>query len=178
MLYDHAIVALHDAIKAIEENNIEKRWKANTKACDIITHLWTTLDVEGGGEIARNLDQLFGFMMTKLPEVDFKNNPQPARDVIKLLEPLRSAWKELLDSKTEQELNQALADAKNATPAASPETSQNQASPQQTAAQQPPVSQPAAKPAAPAYPGKSIAAEMPSAPAPAKSPSSTVSISA
>ncbi len=111
MLYDHAIAALRDAIKAIEENDIEKRWKANNKACEIIGHLWATLDVDGGGVIAQNLDQLFGFMMTKLPEVDFRNNPQPALDVIKLLEPLREAWKELA-MKSESELAQASHEAR------------------------------------------------------------------
>ena len=112
MLYDHAIDSLKDAIKAIEEKNIEKRWNSTNKATEIITHLWTTLDMEGGGDIAKNLDQLFAFMITKLPEVDFKNNPEPARDVIKLLEPLRDAWKELADKMSEQEMAQALADAR------------------------------------------------------------------
>ncbi len=116
MLYEHAIASLRDAVRAIEENDIEKRWKANCKAGEIIGHLWATLDIEGGGEIAKNLDQLFGFMMTKLPEVDFRNNPQPALDVIKLLEPLRDAWRELA-GKSESELAQASHAARQNAPA-------------------------------------------------------------
>ncbi len=174
MLYDHAISALRDAIKAIEENNIEKRWKANSKACEIITHLWTTLDMEGGGAIAQNLDQLFGFMLTKLPEVDFKNNPQPAKEVITLLEPLRDAWKELLETKSEQELAQAAADVRADNPTA-PTTAEVIAG--QPATQTPPVDAAAPKAPTPTTYAKSF-----SAPLPPKSPdgknSQSVSVSA
>ncbi|TAH36471.1 MAG: flagellar export chaperone FliS [Alphaproteobacteria bacterium] len=174
MLYDHAIGALRDAIKAIEENNIEKRWKSNTKACEIITHLWTTLDMEGGGSIAQNLDQLFGFMLTKLPEVDFKNNPQPAKDVITLLEPLRDAWKELLETKTEQELAQAAADVRTDNPAL-PTT-------EQVVTGQAASSTPAPESTAPKAPVPTTYAKSFAAPLPPKSPdgknNQSVSVSA
>lgn len=112
MCYEQAIASLREAVQAIEENNIEKRWKANNKAHEIISHLWSTLDTDNGGDIAKNLDQLFGFILTKLPEVDFKNNPQPAMDAIKLLEPIRLAWKDLVEQYSEKELAQAEADAR------------------------------------------------------------------
>lgn len=111
MCYEHAISALNDAIRAIEENNVEKRWKANTKATEIITHLWSTLDMEGGGKIAENLDQLYNLMLSKLPEVDFKNSSDTARDIIKLLEPLRDAWRDLAKNYSEHDLAKARADA-------------------------------------------------------------------
>jgi len=95
MLYDKAISSLKEAIAAIEAGEIEARWKANAKALEIISHMWSTLDIEKGGEIAQNLSDLFSFMLQRLPEVDFKNDPEPAREVIVLLEPLRDAWREL-----------------------------------------------------------------------------------
>ena len=126
MCYEQTIISLREAIQAIEQGQIEKRWKANSKAMEIINHLWQTLDMEGGGKISENLDQLFGFILTKLPEVDFKNKPEPALEVIRLLEPIRDAWKELVTKYTEQELAQAQADARAesksvATAAATPE---------------------------------------------------------
>jgi flagellar protein FliS len=96
MLYDKAITSLREAIAAIEAGDIEARWKANAKALEIISHMWSTLDVEKGGEIAENLSNLFSFMIQRLPEVDFKNDPEPAREAILLLEPLRDAWRELV----------------------------------------------------------------------------------
>jgi len=92
MLFDKAISSLHEAIRAIEAGDIEARWRANGRAMEIISHLWATLDMEKGGEIAANLDQLYKFMLERLPDVDLHNNPGPARDVIGLLEPLRKSW--------------------------------------------------------------------------------------
>lgn len=117
MAYEHIITSLNEAIKAIEEKDIERRWKANNKACDIIGYLWSTLDMEGGGEIAVNLDRLFAYVMSKLPQVDFKNDPQPAIDAIKLMEPLRNAWKELSEKMSESQLAEAVATARGNQPA-------------------------------------------------------------
>lgn len=95
MLYDRAIGALRDAVQAIEAGDIQRRWNANRQAGEIIEALWVTLDMERGGEIAANLDRLYGFMLNHLMGVDLRNDPKPAQDVIDLLEPLRRSWHEL-----------------------------------------------------------------------------------
>ncbi len=94
-LYEAAIRSLRRAIRAIDDNDIEGRWRANAKAADIIEHLATTLNIEQGGEIAANLDRLYSFMIRRLIYVDLHNDPAPARDVIGLLEPLHRAWVEI-----------------------------------------------------------------------------------
>ncbi len=95
MMYDKAIGSLKEAVRAIEDNDIERRWKSNKKAFEIISHMWQTLDMENGGEISQNLDKLFSYILNRLPNVDFNNDPQPAIDAIKLLEPLHASWKQL-----------------------------------------------------------------------------------
>ncbi len=95
MLYERAIMLLHDALGAIEAGDIERRWRANSKATEIIGELWQALDMEAGGEIAENLNRLYGFMMMHLITVDTENSAQAARDVIHLLEPLRRSWHEI-----------------------------------------------------------------------------------
>jgi flagellar protein FliS len=95
MLYDRAIQSLNEAIKAIETGDIERRWKANKNASEIITHLAMTLNFDEGGQIALNLNDLYRFMLTTLVNVDVRNDPQAARDVIKLIEPLRASWDQL-----------------------------------------------------------------------------------
>ena len=97
MLYERAIALLHDAVAAIEAGDIERRWRANSKATEVIAELWQALDMEAGGEIAENLNRLYGFMMMHLTMVDAQNSAQAARDVIRLLEPLRRSWHELAD---------------------------------------------------------------------------------
>lgn len=95
MLIEKAIASLKEAIRAIEAGDIQARWKANNRAGEIINHLWLTLDTDNGGEIAENLDRLYQFMMNHLLNVDMRNDPKPARDVIELLEPLCASWREL-----------------------------------------------------------------------------------
>jgi flagellar protein FliS len=95
MLLDRAIQALNEAMRAIERGDIQARWTANNQAGTIIETLWRTLDTDKGGEIAANLDRLYSFMLQHLTQVDLRNDPQPAADVIKLLEPLRRSWHEL-----------------------------------------------------------------------------------
>lgn len=95
MLYDKAIASLREVIQAIEAGDIQRRWNANNLAGQIIETLWATLDLERGGEIAANLDRLYSFMLRHLSDVDMKNDPKPAQDVIDLLEPLRQSWHEL-----------------------------------------------------------------------------------
>jgi len=95
MLYDKAIVSLKEAIRAIEAGEIEARWKANTRAIEIVAHLRGTLDHERGGEISVNLDRLYGFILSLLPKVDFNNDAKTAQTVIDLLSPLRDSWREL-----------------------------------------------------------------------------------
>lgn len=95
ILYDKAIEALQTAIHMIEEGDVQGRWEANKKAGDIITNLSACLDHDQGGEIAENLEQLYRFMLIRLMDVDMKNDPKAAREVIKLLQPLRRSWHQL-----------------------------------------------------------------------------------
>ncbi|SMF67761.1 flagellar protein FliS [Tistlia consotensis] len=100
MLFDRAIGSLKEAAEAIGRGDIEARCRSNKRATEIVFHLYMTLDVERGGEIAANLKELYSFVLRKLPEVDFKNDAQAAQDVIRLLEPLRRSWHELAQQGT------------------------------------------------------------------------------
>lgn len=95
MLYERAITLLRETVEAIEAGDVARRWEANGKATEVISHLWGTLDRERGGEIAENLNRIYGFMMMRLTMIDVENNAQAAREVIELLEPLRRSWQEL-----------------------------------------------------------------------------------
>lgn len=95
MLLEKATASLNEAIAAIEGGRIEDRWRANKRAIEIINHLDLTLDMDRGGEIAENLRSLYSFALRRLADVDFKNDAQAAREVIKLLEPMLASWREL-----------------------------------------------------------------------------------
>ncbi len=103
MLLEKATACLHEAITAIEAQQIEERWRANKRAIEIIHHLDLTLDLDRGGEIAVNLRQLYTFALRRLADVDFNNDTQAARDVITLLEPILASWRELARGQLEAE---------------------------------------------------------------------------
>lgn len=102
LLLDRAIASLKEACRAIDAGQIEQRCKANARAMEIICQLAMALDFEQGREIAMNLHKLYRFMLMRLPAVDLMNDAQTARDVIGLLEPLRSSWHELADRQAEE----------------------------------------------------------------------------
>lgn len=106
LLYDKAISSLSEAAAAIERGDIAARHNANRRAIDIVAQLWSTLDLERGGEIAANLDRLYDFAMRRLADVDMKNDAQAAHDVIGLLDPLRRSWHELAAQPSQAALQQ------------------------------------------------------------------------
>jgi flagellar protein FliS len=106
MLYDKAVACLKAAVQAIHSNEIETRWKNNHRAQEIINHLFMTLDLEKGGEIASNLEALYGYMLLRLPDVDANNDARVAEEVIELLEPLRASWNELAESSADFQMDQ------------------------------------------------------------------------
>ena len=110
MLYNEAVQQLNIAIQSIEEGAIEARWRANTKCMEIIYHMLITLDQERGGDIAAQLEQLFTYILKRLPEVDAKNNAQAAKDVLNLLTPLAESW-QILAERDQAELDQEVAKA-------------------------------------------------------------------
>lgn len=95
MLYDEAIASLAAAIDAIGRGNIEDRFNATTRATDVVSGLYLSLDMEQGGEIADNLGNIYNFILTQLPMVNFENNPDIAEQAINLLRPMRDSWFEL-----------------------------------------------------------------------------------
>ena len=61
MLYDGAVRFLHQAKEGFAEKNIEKQHNNITKVQNIITEFESTLDMEAGGEFAKNLFNLYEF---------------------------------------------------------------------------------------------------------------------
>ncbi len=93
MLYDGAIRFLREACEAMEKQDFATKGKKMGKALDIISELNAVLDIEAGGEVARNLRQLYLFMHQHLTLASIRKETKPINDVIKMLEELNSSWK-------------------------------------------------------------------------------------
>jgi flagellar protein FliS len=93
MLYDGAIKFLKLAIQELEAGNYAAKGQYINRAHDILNELNAVLDMEAGGEIARNLRSLYLFMNRRLSQANAKRDPQMIREVIALMEELNQGWK-------------------------------------------------------------------------------------
>ncbi|MBF0279255.1 MAG: flagellar export chaperone FliS [SAR324 cluster bacterium] len=92
MLYDGAIRQIKLALKHMAEGDIEKVHTSLIKSKNIISELMASLNMEKGGEIAKNLQTLYSFMFGQLIEANMQKESKPAETVLALLLQLREAW--------------------------------------------------------------------------------------
>ncbi|MGB4045989.1 MAG: flagellar export chaperone FliS [Halanaerobiales bacterium] len=96
MLYDGAIKFARQARKDMEEKNIEAANNKLKRAEDIISELMVSLNMEEGGEIARNLYNLYDYMNRRLIQANIRKDPALVDEVINLLSSLKESWEEAI----------------------------------------------------------------------------------
>ena len=92
MLYDGAIKNAGFAVQHIKEKEIEKSHISLVKAKNIISELMASLNMEKGGDVAKNLKSLYAYMFSQLIEANMHKDAKPVIAVIDLLKELRQAW--------------------------------------------------------------------------------------
>lgn len=92
MLYQGAIDFLKRAKDHLEKGEIAEKGVCISKAHAIISEFLSSLNVEVGGEVARNLERLYRFMLDQLMEAHLSNEVQPLDTVIRLLSTLKEGW--------------------------------------------------------------------------------------
>lgn len=104
MLYDEAIKQIGAAIGLIESDSkkdpsrIEKCNTHVLKSQEIITELMASLDMEAGGDIARNLLSLYAYFNEQLLEANIEKKADKMIHVRDLMDQLRAAWNEVVTS--------------------------------------------------------------------------------
>ena len=107
MLYDGAIKNASFAVEHMKSGEIEKVHNCLIKAKNIVTELMATLNMEKGGDVAKNLQSLYSYMFSQLIEANMEKKTQPIVVVIDLLKELRVAWVEInKKSKTQSKVSQ------------------------------------------------------------------------
>ena len=95
MLYDGALRFLASASDAVARNDLRERAQNVSRALDIICELQNTLNMEAGGEVARQLDALYTYMTSRLLDSTAKRDHAALAEVHKLLSTLREGWAEI-----------------------------------------------------------------------------------
>lgn len=94
MLYDGAVRFLNQAKVGFAEKNIEKIHNNIIKVQNIITEFESSLDLENGGDFAKNLFGLYEFMSQQLSIANIKKKEECLDIVIKHMTELRDTWRE------------------------------------------------------------------------------------
>ena len=99
MMYDGAVKYLSLALESLNSRHrsYDRASEHLIRTQDIITELMVSLDFDHGGEIARNLFNLYMWMNRQLLDGNIRKDVAPLESVRKVLLELRSAWAELAD---------------------------------------------------------------------------------
>lgn len=92
LLYEGAIRFMKQAAIAIDNKDIAGRGLNVGRAFDIIIELNNTLNHEAGGEIAKNLEQLYMFVTDQLTKSNVSGDKKPLEDAIRVMETLYEGW--------------------------------------------------------------------------------------
>lgn len=104
LLYEGAIKNVSSAINLFEADgklkakNIEKFGVYIQKAQAIITELQVSLDMEKGGEIAKNLMSLYVYFNEELMDASIKHDKAKLQSINKMLSDLADAWRTISNS--------------------------------------------------------------------------------
>jgi flagellar protein FliS len=104
MLYDGAINFSRIALDKMEKKDIAGKGCFISKAQAIVAELMNTLNHEVGGDIARNLERLYMFLINEYIGANINNSPKALENAIRILTMLRGTWAEAIEiAKKERE---------------------------------------------------------------------------
>ena len=99
-VYDGAIAAFRAAGDFYKNDDYQAGHQQLQKAKRFVTHLYTTLNPEAGGEIAENLGKLYAFIINQTNVAEATKDLSIIDDNISILDNVRLGWLELKQQKT------------------------------------------------------------------------------
>lgn len=103
MLYEGCIRFMKQALLAIDKRDIAGRGMNIGRAYDIVAELNNTLNFEAGGDLARNLEQLYMFVTDRLTKANVQNDKKPLEEALKIMETLYTGWVEAVEKLKREE---------------------------------------------------------------------------
>jgi flagellar protein FliS len=95
MLYDGALRFLAEAAEAADRGDLRARAHAVSRVLAIIGELQNTLDLEKGGAVADQLDDMYTYITSRLIDVTVKQDLSALDEARRLLTPIRDAWSQI-----------------------------------------------------------------------------------
>ena len=104
LLYEAAVknlrsaISLFDAEEKIKASDIEKFSGFIQKTQAIITELQVSLDMDKGGDIAKNLMSLYVYFNEQLTDANITHNREKINFVLKMMGELAESWRRIANS--------------------------------------------------------------------------------
>ncbi len=95
MLFDGLIESMVTARGHIERGAIEEKNKSLARAGRIAVGLQTGLDLANGGDLARNLNELYGYVIRRLVHVNAHNDLEVLQEILSLISDISQAWRDV-----------------------------------------------------------------------------------
>ncbi|MDH5446329.1 MAG: flagellar export chaperone FliS [Gammaproteobacteria bacterium] len=95
MLMQGALEKIAIAKGYIERSDIANKGVHISWAISIIEGLRSSLNMEQGGDMAQNLEDMYEYMIRKLLQANIDNNISTLDEVSSLLQTIKSAWDEI-----------------------------------------------------------------------------------
>ncbi|HYC78848.1 MAG TPA: flagellar export chaperone FliS [Planctomycetota bacterium] len=92
MLYDGALKRLERAGRALERGERRDAGEALSSALAIVDELRSTLDFDAGGDVAKELHALYGFVVDRLSRANVERDPERVREAVSVLARLKEGW--------------------------------------------------------------------------------------
>ncbi len=92
LLYSAALDSVAAARRHLAEGNIEARSREITRTSEILNELALAVDHDAGGELSRNLVELYDYLQTLLQRANAEQIDPPLAETENLLETLSEAW--------------------------------------------------------------------------------------
>ena len=92
MLFDGLLESLSTAKGHIQHKDITEKSKALTRAGRIVLGLQNALDFEKGGELAKNLNELYMYVTRRLLHANMHNDVATIDEIYGLMNDIRQAW--------------------------------------------------------------------------------------
>ncbi len=96
LLFEALLNAVGSARAAMKRGDVPTKGEQIVKAVRIIEEaLKPSLNLEQGGDIALNLNGLYGYCVLRLTHANQRNDDAALADVIRVIEPLAQGWKQM-----------------------------------------------------------------------------------
>jgi flagellar protein FliS len=97
MLFDGLLESLSATKGHIQNGAIVEKGKSIARASRIVIGLQGALDFERGGDLANNLNELYGYVTRRLLHVNARNDLDALEEIFGLMNEIRSAWEGVPD---------------------------------------------------------------------------------